>query len=58
MRIVSEAEDLPLKFNSARNEGQKPLRIDDIFIEKYLEKPKLIEVQVMGDEYRQHCSFI
>src|SRR5699024_6845589 len=25
--------------------------IDDIFIEKYLDKPKHIEVQVMGDKY-------
>ena len=58
MRIVSKAEDLPAEFNSARNEAKKAFGIDDIFIEKYLEKPKHIEVQVMGDKIRQHCSFI
>ena len=51
MRIVSKAEDLPAEFNSARNEAKKAFGIDDIFIEKYLEKPKHIEVQVMGDKY-------
>ncbi len=51
MRIVTKAEDLPAEFNSARNEAKKAFGIDDIFIEKYLEKPKHIEVQVMGDKY-------
>ena len=51
MRIVTKAEDLPAEFNSARNEAKKAFGIDDIFIEKYLEKPKHIEVQIMGDKY-------
>lgn len=29
----------------------RPLEFDDIFIEKYIERPKHIEVQVLGDNY-------
>ncbi|SMB83483.1 pyruvate carboxylase [Desulfonispora thiosulfatigenes DSM 11270] len=51
MRIVTREEDLINEFNSARSEAKKAFGIDDIFIEKYLEKPKHIEVQVIGDKY-------
>lgn len=51
MRIVREEKDLIESFNSARNEAKKAFGIDDIFIEKYLEKPKHIEVQILGDNY-------
>ena len=34
-----------------RSEAKKAFGIDDIFIEKYLERPKHIEVQVLGDSY-------
>lgn len=51
MRIVKNEKDLIAEFHSARNEAKKAFGIDDIFIEKYLEKPKHIEVQVLGDKY-------
>ncbi|MGV8146140.1 MAG: pyruvate carboxylase [Alkaliphilus sp.] len=51
MRIVRNAEDLISEYRSARNEAIKAFGIANIFIEKYLEKPKHIEVQVLGDEY-------
>src|SRR6056297_570233 len=51
MRIVKKEEDLIDEFNSAKNEAKKAFGIDDIFVEKYLEKPKHIEVQVLGDKY-------
>src|SRR6056297_3261639 len=51
MRIVKKEEDLLSEFRSAKNEAKKAFGIDDIFIEKYLEKPKHIEVQVLGDKY-------
>lgn len=51
MRIVREEKDLIDSFNSARNEAKKAFGIDDIFIEKYLERPKHIEVQILGDKY-------
>ncbi|MCC5910411.1 MAG: pyruvate carboxylase [Clostridiaceae bacterium] len=50
MRIVNKKEELIDSFNSAKNEAKKAFGNDAIFIEKYLEKPKHIEVQVLGDE--------
>ncbi|HZJ76262.1 MAG TPA: pyruvate carboxylase, partial [Oscillospiraceae bacterium] len=51
MRIVNSEEKLIGAFNSAKNEAKKAFGNDDIFIEKYLEKPKHIEVQILGDKY-------
>lgn len=51
MRIVRTEADLIQEFHSAQNEAKKAFGIDDIFIEKYLEKPKHIEVQVLGDKH-------
>ncbi len=51
MRIVYKAEDLLQAYRSAKNEAKKAFGIDDMFIEKYLESPKHIEVQVLGDKY-------
>ncbi len=51
MRIVRSEADLLREFHSAKNEAHKAFGIDDIFIEKYLEHPKHIEVQILGDNY-------
>ncbi len=51
MRIAWREEDLLREFRSAQSEARKAFGIDDIFIEKYLEKPKHIEVQVLGDNF-------
>ncbi len=51
MRIVRSEEDLLSQFRSARSEAAKAFGIDDIFIEKYLENPKHIEVQILGDKH-------
>ena len=51
MRIVRSREEMPDQFRSAKSEAKKAFGIDDIFIEKYLERPKHIEVQVLGDNY-------
>lgn len=51
MRIVRDEKALLNEFHSAKNEAKKAFGIDDIFIEKYLEQPKHIEVQILGDKY-------
>lgn len=51
MRIVRSEADLVKEYHSAQNEAHKAFGIDDIFIEKYLEAPKHIEIQVLGDNY-------
>ncbi|MDF2609884.1 MAG: pyruvate carboxylase [Lachnospiraceae bacterium] len=63
MRIVRTEEELIPSYQSAKSEAKKAFGIDDIFIEKYLEKPKHIEVQILGDKhgnivhlYERDCS--
>ena len=51
MRIVRAAEEMKDQFTSAKSEAAKAFGIDDIFIEKYLERPKHIEVQILGDKH-------
>ena len=51
MRIVRTPAELPNEFESAKSEAKKAFGIDDMFIEKYVEKPKHIEVQILGDKY-------
>ena len=51
MRIVRSKEEMVEQYRSAKSEAKKAFGIDDIFIEKYLERPKHIEVQVLGDSY-------
>ena len=63
MRIVQKDEDLEAAYNSTKSEAKKAFGIDDIFVEKYIENPKHIEVQVLGDKhgnlvhlYERDCS--
>ncbi len=51
MRIIRSESELIPGFHNARNEARKAFGNDDIFMEKYLEQPKHIEVQVLGDNY-------
>ena len=51
MRIVREEENLISEYHSAKNEAKKAFGIDDMFVEKYIEKPKHIEVQILGDKH-------
>lgn len=51
MRVVYSEKDLAREFMNAKNESKKAFGIDDIFIEKYLERPKHIEVQILADKY-------
>ncbi|WP_258097888.1 pyruvate carboxylase [Marinoscillum pacificum] len=51
MRVVREADQLESSFNEAKNEAKKAFGDDTIFIEKFIDSPKHIEVQIMGDNY-------
>ena len=51
MRIVRKEDELITAFRSAKNEAKKAFGIDDMFIEKYIEGPKHIEIQILGDKY-------
>lgn len=51
MRIVLCEQDLAAAFENARSESLRSFGDDQIFIEKYLYRPKHIEVQILGDAY-------
>ncbi len=51
MRIVRDRKNLLREFHSARNEAKKAFGNEAVFVEKYIENPKHIEVQILGDEH-------
>jgi acetyl-CoA carboxylase biotin carboxylase subunit len=51
MRIVPGPDDLERAFNAARNEAAAAFGDDTVYIEKFVEEPRHIEVQVMCDRY-------
>ena len=51
MRVVRNAEDLETTFDSARNESLNAFGDDTMFLEKYVEDPKHIEVQIVADRH-------
>lgn len=51
MRIVRQEQDFEDLFKSAFNEAKKFFGKGDVFIEKYVENPRHIEIQIMADKY-------
>ncbi|WP_395978897.1 pyruvate carboxylase [Christensenella sp. MSJ-20] len=51
MRLCYDDDSLRSEFQLVKNEAEKAFGNGDIFIEKYLEDPKHIEIQVLGDNY-------
>ncbi|MCL1936790.1 MAG: acetyl-CoA carboxylase biotin carboxylase subunit [Candidatus Azobacteroides sp.] len=51
MRMVRKEEDLEAAFRMSSSEAANSFGDDAIYIEKYIENPHHIEVQVMGDKY-------
>lgn len=49
MRIVQEAAGLQSAIRAARSEGQSSFGDDAIFVEKYLTRPRHIEMQILAD---------
>ena len=51
MRVVYEESKIELEYQTVCSESRKAFGEDIIFIEKYVEDPKHIEVQILGDIY-------
>ena len=51
MRVASDEKELKENFNSAINEAQSSFGDDRVFIEKYIEFPRHIEIQILGDQF-------
>jgi acetyl-CoA carboxylase biotin carboxylase subunit len=51
MRIVRAPGDLPTALRTAQREAQAAFGVGDVYIEKYIEAPRHIEFQVLGDHH-------
>ena len=49
MKVVHSEEDLSVALSTARTEAKAAFGNDEVYIEKYLEMPRHIEIQVLGD---------
>ncbi|MGH8528422.1 MAG: acetyl-CoA carboxylase biotin carboxylase subunit [Nevskiales bacterium] len=49
MHLVREAEQLTKSIKLARNEAQQAFSNPAVYLEKFLERPRHIEIQVLGD---------
>lgn len=49
MRVVRSEDGLETAFQEARNESAKAFGDDTVFLEKFIDSPKHIEVQILGD---------
>ncbi|CFW97481.1 acetyl-CoA carboxylase, biotin carboxylase subunit [Candidatus Filomicrobium marinum] len=49
MKVAMTAAELPLSLSTARTEAKAAFGDDAVYIEKYLTKPRHIEIQVFGD---------
>ena len=63
MRVVHSLEDLELNYKSAKSEAANYFANDSIYVEKFIENPKHIEMQVFADThhnvvclYERECS--
>ena len=51
MRVVRSAEELPNLFRSAQSEAAAAFGNGDLYLEKFIERPRHIEFQVLADKY-------
>jgi acetyl-CoA carboxylase, biotin carboxylase subunit len=51
MRIVRDEEELPALFKAAQSEAAAAFGNGDLYLEKFIERPRHIEFQVLGDQY-------
>ncbi len=49
MKVATSDEDLEVAFRTARSEGKSNFGNDEVYMEKYLQRPRHIEIQVFGD---------
>ncbi|MCY7408919.1 MAG: acetyl-CoA carboxylase biotin carboxylase subunit [Chitinophagales bacterium] len=55
MRIVWEEKEMENALNTARQEAGAAFGNDGMYMEKYIEEPRHIEIQVAGDQYGKAC---
>ena len=51
MRVVRSADELTKAFRTAMREAEAAFGVGDVYLEKYVEMPRHIEIQVLGDHH-------
>ena len=51
MRVVREAKELAAALDSARREAKNAFGDDAVYVEKYIEGPRHVEIQVLADQH-------
>lgn len=55
MRVVWEESELEKAYNNAKAEAGASFKNDGIYMEKYVEEPRHIEIQIAGDQFGKVC---
>ena len=55
MRLVNKEDDLETAWNQAKKEAKAAFNNDDMYMEKYIDNPRHIEIQIAGDKYGKAC---
>ncbi len=55
MRVVYKEEDLEDSWEAVRREAGAAFGNDGIYMEKFVEEPRHIEIQIAGDQYGKAC---
>ena len=55
MRIVWEEAEMERAYNTAKAEAAAAFKNDGIYVEKFVEEPRHIEIQIAGDQYGSVC---
>jgi acetyl-CoA carboxylase biotin carboxylase subunit len=55
MRVVWEEGEIEKAFNTAKAEALASFKNDGVYMEKFIEEPRHIEIQVAGDRYGKVC---
>ena len=51
MRVIRDIKELPKALKTAQREAEASFGVGDVYIEKYVEHPRHIEFQVLGDHH-------
>jgi acetyl-CoA carboxylase, biotin carboxylase subunit len=55
MRIINNEEEFPKAWDDAKREAAASFGNDGLYLEKFVEEPRHIEIQVVGDQYGKAC---
>ncbi|WP_342084728.1 acetyl-CoA carboxylase biotin carboxylase subunit [Dyadobacter sp. OTU695] len=55
MRIINKPEDFEKAWTDARTESAAAFGNDGLYLEKFVEEPRHIEIQIIGDQFGKVC---